>query len=315
MGDSSADEVAAVGMRGIATSASWGIETFAVAMIRYYVAQALARAGHVARAAQLVDPLTQGAPTRDQWPAELARGGLDVIRGHLESASERLAALSALHLAWMSHRVQFAEHAALADLWCGRPRTAFDRLVAVLGDALNTDASMHSASALVLSARAAADIVDSHAAAPDERKELLRVTQALRAKPKTDPFHPHPLFASRPAYAAAWAAETTRLAGKQSLDRWVSVASEWDRLSRPHDAAYGRWRAAQTALKAGHGSASLRLIQRAARDAREHIPLLAAITQTRGHAQPRRDRCLSPTVRPNRSRARRQPIIDTCPHF
>ena len=149
---------------------------------------------------------------------------------------------------------------------------------------------MHAASALVLSARAAADIVDSHAAESDEREELLTVTQGLRAQAKTDPFQPHPLFASRPAYSAAWAAETTRLAGKQSLDRWVSVASEWDGLSRPHDAAYGRWRAAQVALKTGHGSASLRLMRRAARDAREHIPLLAAITQTQRHAQPRENR-------------------------
>ena len=76
----------------------------------------------------------------------------------------------------------------------------------------------------------------------------------------------------------------TRLNGEQSLERWTSAASAWDRLTRPHDAAYCRGRAAQVALREGQGTAAARLLRRAATDARAHLPLSEAIARTAARA-------------------------------
>ena len=85
---------------------------------------------------------------------------------------------------------------------------------------------------------------------------------------------------TRPAQATAWAAESARLPGRPTVDMWAAVARHWDRLDRPHDAAYCRWRGAQVALATDQGTIALRLLRRAAREAREHVPLSAAIAET-----------------------------------
>lgn len=95
-----------------------------------------------------------------------------------------------------------------------------------------------------------------------------------------DPFEPSAGFSTRPAHAAAWAAESARLAGRPTVELWAEVARHWDRLGRPHDSAYCRWRGAQIAHSVGHGTIALRLLRRAAREAREHVPLCAAIAET-----------------------------------
>ena len=84
--------------------------------------------------------------------------------------------------------------------------------------------------------------------------------------------------------AAQWHAELARLQGTQSVDLWIAAAVEWDRENRPHDSAYCRWRGAQVALATGHATSARKLLRRAARDARQHIPLRAAIQQTAGGA-------------------------------
>jgi hypothetical protein len=77
-----------------------------------------------------------------------------------------------------------------------------------------------------------------------------------------------------------WAAESARLIRTATVDHWVRAATHWDRLGRPHDSAYCRWRAAQVAQATGQGSVAGRLLKRAARDAREHVPLASAIAET-----------------------------------
>jgi len=67
------------------------------------------------------------------------------------------------------------------------------------------------------------------------------------------------------------------------LELWAETARRWDRLGRLPDAAYCRWRGAQVALTAGQGTIALRLLRRAAREAREHVPLSLAIAETAGH--------------------------------
>ena len=81
-----------------------------------------------------------------------------------------------------------------------------------------------------------------------------------------------------------WEAELARLEDTGSVDQWARAATGWDRLTRPHDAAYCRWRAAQVALREGQGTVAARLLKRAATAAREHVPLSHAIAATTAQA-------------------------------
>ena len=133
---------------------------------------------------------------------------------------------------------------------------------------------------LALAARAAADVADASGAAVETRRDLHEQLRLLHDQAQIDPFAQSGHFEARPAHGAAWRAEMARLAGKPSLELWAETARHWDRLGRRHDAAYCRWRGAQIALVAGQATTATKLLRRAARDGREHAPLLSAIQQT-----------------------------------
>ena len=133
---------------------------------------------------------------------------------------------------------------------------------------------------LALAARAAADVADASRHSDATRRDVRDQLHQLLEQAQIDPFARSGCFEARPAHGAAWAAETARLVGRPSLELWSEAARHWDRLGRPHDAAYSRWRGAQVALATGQGTVAARLLRRAARDAREHVPL-AAIAETR----------------------------------
>ena len=65
-----------------------------------------------------------------------------------------------------------------------------------------------------------------------------------------------------------------------TVDVWLEAAAGWDDLGRPHRAAYCRWRAAQVARATGQAGLAAKLLRRAARDAREHLPLMTWIRAT-----------------------------------
>ena len=95
-----------------------------------------------------------------------------------------------------------------------------------------------------------------------------------------DPFGERATDAAIPAHAASWRAELARIDGTATVEVWRRAAAEWDRLVRPHDSAYCRWRAAQVALRDGQGTIATRLLKRARTDARQHAPLTDAIAAT-----------------------------------
>ena len=81
-----------------------------------------------------------------------------------------------------------------------------------------------------------------------------------------------------------WDAELARTGQTDTADQWARAATAWDGLRSPHESAYCRWRAAQCALRDGQGTVAARLLKKAARDAREHVPLSEAIAATRAGA-------------------------------
>jgi hypothetical protein len=99
---------------------------------------------------------------------------------------------------------------------------------------------------------------------------------------KVDPFAARSLPVNAVASGASWRAELTRLANTPVVESWTRAAREWARLGRPIDVAYCRWRGAQAALATDQGGLALRLLDKAAAEAREHLPLSEAIRATRG---------------------------------
>ncbi|CUR58502.1 hypothetical protein NOCA2500001 [metagenome] len=277
----SADEVVTAGLPGLDAAEAWGIDDSRTSVLRANLSEALRHAGRVQEAARLIDPVTEEPPTPHRWPTHSERGLLDLLRGRSDAATSRLDAVAELFVVDLANRALCAQDAPTADLWCGRPQRAYDRLTATLRDLGGAeDPGVDVAGLLVLAARAAADLAATPPAGERPRATLLRELDDLAARAAGDPFATPHLNANRPALRATWAAELGRLAGTPSLGLWAAAAAAWDGLVRPHDSAYCRWRGAEVALTTGQASAAVRLLRRAERDAREHLPLLDSIRTT-----------------------------------
>ena len=247
-------------------------------MVRCNTALGLIQGGRVASAAEVLPPEAGDSRDYSAWPLRLAAARLAVARGQLDAALAHLEGgrRQADHLSDTEHAVPAAE----AMLWLGRPAEAVDLLLRLLEGMATSPASRFAAMPTVLLARSAADAASLRLVDPSLRDRLV----ALRRGAHTDPLGPGVLPASRPAATEQWGAELARLDGTATVDHWGRAASAWDRLSRPHDSAYCRWRAAQVALREGNRTVAARLLKRAARDAREHVPLSEAIARTTGAA-------------------------------
>jgi hypothetical protein len=211
------------------------------------------------------------------------------VRGRFEDASATLQSLS--DLSWTAGVPDVVRSRAELDVWRGDPLEAVQLLAPLLVDP--DDESANQATSvipsttlepgtvgrlLVLLARAAADAAE---AAPARRIELQETTKDA-AKHHPGVFDADG-FPGDLAAHGQFEAERARLHNKATVDLWVQAARDWDRIQRPHDAAYCRWRAAQLALQGGHGTVAAKLLRRAAHDAREHVPLAATIAATSGY--------------------------------
>lgn len=275
------DEVEAAARRGLEAARTWGIVSWHESILRWNVAEAAWRAGQVARAATLIDPETQAPVSLDRWCLQLQRALLDALRGD-SGAADRLSDLDRLPAMGRAWLVPFA---ARVELWCRRPQRALDRLLAHLDGVISAGLPRPEAGTFALTAQAAADVVagTAEAARRRRREELIgRLDELWSAVDRCpiDSYCSHDV--ARAAAEATYAAETARLADRQTVEMWVAAATEWDTINRPHDAAYSRWRAAQVALAAGQATMSTTLLRRAARQAREHVPLLEDIATTAG---------------------------------
>jgi hypothetical protein len=266
-----ADQIEAAGQRGLDAAERWNLEGPESSVVRANVAEALLRAGHVDPAAGLIDPVTGPDPVQRRWAAQSMRVKLDAARGRLEEALAGVALLDPLSVGPLSNKLEHEADLATAELWAGRSENALERLLGVLDEAVGTDVAQQSGECLALAGRAAGDLA---AADPGRRRPLLQRLQRLWAQID---FEPDGGPASAQACAATGEAELARLAGTQSVEVWSRAATEWDKLTRPFDAAYCRWRAAQVALAAGRATLAQRLLKRAGHDAREHAPLRDAI--------------------------------------
>ncbi len=128
----------------------------------------------------------------------------------------------------------------------GDPGDAVDRLTDLLGQTLDNDTARVAGPGFATLARAVADLQRLQ-----PREGTTGQLRVLRQSADTDPLGPGPVPATRPGCTAQWECELARATDDDTLEQWSRAATEWDRLTRPHDAAYCRWRAAQVALREG----------------------------------------------------------------
>jgi hypothetical protein len=282
-----ADAIDAAGNPGLAVADRWQIDSSQALLVRSNMTWGRIRQGRVTQAAALVDAWTDGSVDIDRWSVHLDRAVLDCLRGHEELALHRTAALLAgLESRSVVTELDFVHALATIFLWSGAPEEAWTRLVPSLNAVLDWTPAGLTRVALLQAARAGADTAETSADAVVAQRHLATL-MALRGRVPVDDdsqaYNPQRLPAAySDALAAGLRAELDRLSGTESVEHWVIAADKWEVLTRPHDAAYYQWRAAQVALDVGRGTVAAKLLNRAAIGAREHVPLQKAIARTAG---------------------------------
>jgi hypothetical protein len=248
-----------------------------MSLLRANLSEAYLRAGDCDAAAALVEAATQGEPAIATYDLHAARAGIDAARGRPDEALSRVAALDRVTRPrdgnWADGQVALA----VAEYWAGHPARAGARLDETLTFLLATDHAAMASPAAAWAARAAAELAHTSSSARRGAAQRLRERRAGAA---VDPFGQEAIGVAPALWHLVWKAELARLEGTESVEDWTLAATGWDRVGRPHDAGYCRWRAAQVALRQGSGTIASRLLARAARDARQHVPLTDAVSRT-----------------------------------
>jgi DNA-binding CsgD family transcriptional regulator len=211
------------------------------------------------------------------------RAELDMRRGRLPAAT---AVWDDNHdLIWSAANLDNRLGAALRHvelmLWCDDPAAAFGEASMILEELCPTDYSRLSGALFVLALRACADAAErARAIADDAAQNTARgdgehLSELLTAA-NLDPFANVP--ATAPAEALSWQAEWTRLGDEPDPSAWERAAAAWDTLSRADRAGYARWRQAEALLTAPYSRpAAIPVLQLAAKQAAQHVPLANAI--------------------------------------
>jgi DNA-binding NarL/FixJ family response regulator len=279
----SLEQAVHVGLHGFDDARSLGYESSRGALISVDNAiEALLALGLTAEAAALIDPLITGPVDPGNFPAHAARASVDLVRGELEAAAQRLAQINV----GPSHPYAaiLARDTAEVALWAGRPREALDAIRRELEGPNRSNSAIFCGWLLAMGMRACADLADRARARRDE--PALRVAVAAAddlaawvGREHDVPFTEHPLVAAIPAAKATWDAERSRTAGASDPASWSVAAERWEALGYRHRAGYAGWRQAEallTALRGGRAAAAS-VLSIAAEQAAEHRPLTTAI--------------------------------------
>jgi len=284
------------------------------AMLAGNACSGLIQRGRTAEAAALIDPLTTGQPSRDNTDLHLERVEIDLLRGHIGAARQRLAQVQAIII----HRVGLfaGQHgtpqlAAELALWAGRPRDALDTVLRALPSLTPPPFAYQCGALLAAGIRACADLAEQALARHDQAALAAAQAAAGTLESWADqvagvPFADHPAMVCIPADRATWDAEQARLAGANDPAAWAAAAKASQSLGWPHKAGYASWRQAQAELDAGQpATAAGTALRAAAVAAAGHAPLLAQIQKLAERAriplQPARARSavsLGPAAQP-----------------
>ncbi|KRF36761.1 ATP-binding protein [Nocardioides sp. Soil805] len=271
-------EVDAAAAPALELVARWQITEYTSALLLANVCEAHLRAGDVDGAATVVGVDLVGEPDPTSYPLHVQRVLVAGLQGRLDEALVRIDELDRVRLNRDGNWLEAQSALALVELWAGLPARAAARLDETLAIVLPTDNAALAAMGTAWTARAHASLASGRSRT--RRREAASRLRARRSAARVDPFGPRAVDVAAQAWGLVWQAELAVLEDRETVDGWTGAAACWDRLARPHDAAYCRWRAARVALRDGQGTVAARLLRRAATDAVQHVPLSRAIRAT-----------------------------------
>ena len=277
-------DVEDAGARALRMTTERGMDQyFRVAQVRGYVFDALTELGFIDRAAGLIEPVSQGEVDLTSRLDHAARATVEMLNGHLDQARRRWAQIDALPAPPLAFRVDAGLRESELHLWLGEPAAAYKLAHLLLVETAAAAPPSWSGPLLILAIRACADLAEL--ARADRNADALAGAQAhadqlsaLHQQVPEDPFTPGPGLLTAQADGLTWQAEWSRLRGEADPTLWERAAAAWDTLTRPHRAAYARWRQAEALLaKPGGRAAAAPELRTAAGQAVRHLPLSTAI--------------------------------------
>jgi len=279
-------DAADVARRGLRDAYQAGLEDFwNSAILSANAAEALVAQGRTAEAGELVDPLTDEAPTADNWLVHLYRVEIDLLRGDIEAAERRQQQIRDLigHVGNFDRSREAAQRTAELALWARRPAAALEVVQRTAAQIEGSQWGIFCGRLLTAGMRACADLAELARARRDESAAEAAVAagDALAtavADMTINPFADHPFVAAAvPAEWATWDAERSRLAGSSDPMAWSAAVKAWADLCWPHRAGYAGWRHAEALLDEGEAREAAAVLRAAAEAAEGHAPLLAEI--------------------------------------
>jgi DNA-binding CsgD family transcriptional regulator/tetratricopeptide (TPR) repeat protein len=275
------EEATRVGHGGFdaARRGGWGSTAEAAISLSNAVEGLLGR-GRAAEAAALIDPEITGPVDWDHWPLLQLRADVDLVRGEVELAAQRLASVE---IGGSEYALDHEQDVAEVALWAGRPDEALKAVHRAIERQAKTEWVILCGWPLALGMRACADLAERGRARryDDTVRTALAAAEELGAWVDLTggaPLTEHPFVAAIPAARATWDAERSRVAGASDPTAWSVAAEEWQALGYRHRAGYCWWRHAEAQLAAGQppGVAAV-AVRTAAAAADGHEPLLAEI--------------------------------------
>ena len=275
------EAVEAVACPALATAAAIGVDNEMVMFLRGNFAEAMLRAGQVARATEMVGVGPDDPPDYDHWVMHFLRAEIDVLSGRTQAGATRFEDVRRVVGAPDSAKSDFVGELVDMHYWVGTPTRSLDQVLHCIRVNLDGGAGPRMLfRGLVGAARAVAAEAEA-TGLPSPRRSalhaLLEQSSLDGSRATGDAFVD--------AHRVAARSELARHDGVGTAAQWAQAAGCWDALHRPHDAAYARWRAARCALREGQGTVAARLLKKAAADAREHVPLTQAIAHTAAGAR------------------------------
>jgi DNA-binding CsgD family transcriptional regulator/tetratricopeptide (TPR) repeat protein len=295
------EDATRVGQGGFDAARRSGLGSTAGAAISLSnAAEGLLGRGRIAEAAALIDPDTIGPVDWDHWPLLELRADVDLVRGEVEVAAQRLASVE---IGGSEYALDVEQDVAEAGLWAGRPEEALEAVHRALERQADTEWVILCGWLLAMGMRACADLAERARTRRDQpaMQAALIAADDLASwvsRAGGAPFTEHPWVAIIPAARATWGAERSRAAGANDPAAWSVAADHWESLDYRHRAGYARWRQAEALLATPNGKGvGAAVLATAAGLAVEHAPLMTAIQDLARRA--RIDLYAAPQVQPD----------------